>query len=582
MNNKCINGCKRLLALLLVACLTLGMAPAVLAADDVGSPDGEAPVQEETVAPEQTNAPDVAFQEQEQPEEEAQMTDPAEPSADLPEELDPAQEKPATEAAEQQTPETELPAAEEPASDEPLPADEEPAEPTAAVAETPRMLAASTAGPGSAYGIVLGADGVTSGYEMLDEGSYTLGAYSVNKTYILSFQEESFTVTNQTGGQIRATSNQIILADGTTPSIGSFTTSSRTAAYLRDPIGARLADRSALDAIGYADLDEDATAFYYLYITTVDYAILIQITPNGAADPVKTAREALGEQIAGVTGENADNYYQSDDRYNGKSYSENGFWADMQTVLAAAQSVYDKSTATAEELTAAASSLAAAVEALIPADCVNPTELYEAYQDEIKASRKSENYSTQSWDAYEQVLTDAETLLTHLLENGQLPAGIEQTVFDDMVENIKRAVSELCYSHDAVYASNAKEILPALVELTSGLNASDYTVSSWEEFSDAYAAAENLVGSDQELTGFAADMAWKDAFDALYNAYYRDLVPVGTVSVSIKILDPTQARFNNGAGIQYGVAETVTLTEGYTLADAVSKFGFAFPMCGPI
>ena len=184
---------------------------------------------------------------------------------------------------------------EEPAAEEPLPADEEPAEPTAAVAETPRMLAASTAGPGSEYGIVLGADGVTSGYEMLDEGSYTLGAYSVNKTYILSFQEESFTVTNQTGGQIRATSNQIILADGTTPSIGSFTTSSRTAAYLRDTIGARLADRSALDAIGYADLDEDATAFYYLYITTVDYAILIQITPNGAADPVKTAREALGD-----------------------------------------------------------------------------------------------------------------------------------------------------------------------------------------------------------------------------------------------------------------------------------------------
>ena len=580
MNNKCINGCKRLLALLLVACLTLGVAPAVLAADDVGSPDGEAPVQEETVAPEQTNAPDAASREQEQPEEEAQMTDPAEPSADLPEELDPAQEKPATEAAEQQTPETELPAAEEPASDEPLPADEEPAEPTAAVAETPRMLAASTAGPESEYGIVLGADGVTSGNEMLDEGSYTLGAYSVNKTYILSFQEESFTVTNQTGGQIRATSNQIILADGTTPSIGSFTTSSRTAAYLRDTIGARLADRSALDAIGYADLDEDATAFYYLYITTVDYAILIQITPNGAADPVKTARETLGEQIAGVTGENADNYYQSDDRYNGRSYSENGFWSDMQTVLTAAQSVYDKSTATAEELTAAASSLAAAVEALIPADCVNPTELYEAMQ--TLPSAAQEAYTSQSWLDYETAFRNAEELLDSLFSADGFPSDTNkrenQTVVSEVANALKKSVSDLFLTveADAVAAeiSRTAEMVSSLIAAVEKVSQADFTAESWTAFSVALEEAKTAPIPSVTRTiadQYAAD-EYATVYKNLFDAYYYKLIPIDNFEITLDISDVDKARTNRNT---FGVCESVSCTPGTTLGQVISSYGIS-------
>ena len=47
----------------------------------------------------------------------------------------------------------------------------------------------------------------------------------------------------------------------------------------------------------------------------------------------------LQETVKKVTDENADSFYHSDDRWNGRHWSKDGFWADMQPALTTAQNL---------------------------------------------------------------------------------------------------------------------------------------------------------------------------------------------------------------------------------------------------
>ena len=58
---------------------------------------------------------------------------------------------------------------------------------------------------------------------------------------------------------------------------------------------------------------------------TGDYKDLLVYVYRADAATESVKRDKLQEAIAKVTGENAPNYYHSDDRYNGKKTSKNGF-----------------------------------------------------------------------------------------------------------------------------------------------------------------------------------------------------------------------------------------------------------------
>jgi len=438
------------------------------------------------------------------------------------------------------------------------------------------LPAALAEGAQSEYGIMLGTEGVTSGYETLDEQAHSVGAHTVNRTYVFAFQTEDFTVTNETGARI--SSSGIVLIGGGAPSVGSFPKGgTRDAAYLSGTAGARFTDNAALTAAGYTALDTDATAYYYLYFTAADYAILIQITPNGAVNPLITTREALGEQIARVTGENEANWLQSGDRYNGVSVSANGFWADMQSVLAQAQDVYGNAEATLEELSAAVSALEQAVDALIPADRVNPTALYEAYQAELAEARYQSSYSEQSWAGYAAAMENAAAILGNLFEDGALLPASEQSTLDAAEQALNDAVAALFSFFDYQYAASARPLLPALIAEAGRAQEADYTPESWAVFADALSAAEAAAANTEELTGTAADKVYREAFDALYDAYYWGLVPVGEITVHLTVQDSKFASMRTAnQPLMFGADETVTLSGSYTLEDAAAQLGVYF------
>ena len=147
-----------------------------------------------------------------------------------------------------------------------------------------------------------------------------------------------------------------------------------------------------------------------------------------------TNKTALNAAIASVTGENADKYFQSDDRWNGNATSENGFWSDMLSKLTVAQTVAADNTASQTEVDTAAAALQAAITKLIPTDRVNATALYEALntdwrwiyggdlQNDITNGGdpvSADNCTPLSWQPYAKALKDGQALLEQLYKDGK-------------------------------------------------------------------------------------------------------------------------------------------------------------------
>lgn len=97
-------------------------------------------------------------------------------------------------------------------------------------------------------------------------------------------------------------------------------------------------------------------------------------------------------------------YYKDDDRFNGKTVSEKGFWNEMQAVVKAAQDVYVDENAGTDEVDKATksldttdkdSALSKAIADLIPTSQVNPTGLYETLN--LYSEEDAKDYSLDSW-----------------------------------------------------------------------------------------------------------------------------------------------------------------------------------------
>ena len=426
------------------------------------------------------------------------------------------------------------------------------------------VLPASAEDASSDYDIILGPYGLGSDYDALDETAHILGDYTAGRTYILRFQDESFTVTNGTGGAIFATTGKLVNAAGEAVSYGSFLpNSTHDTTYLIDPLGLRLTDPAALTVLGYTELDPAATAFYYVFFvgnTSIDlgYALLIEITPNGAVSAAGTARLALGEQIDRVTGEHTDDWYQSGDRYNGRTVSEKGFWSEMQAVLAAAQGLYADPDATAAQLTAATEDLAAAIGALIPADRVNATELYEAVQ---HYSRYNEvNYTAETWAPFAAALADAQALLASLYELDGRCTAINEASYQPTADAAVQALDE---AFDGLMDNSALEsfnFFALLYRRTAEwllshteLDEAEYTAESWIAWVQARdemaACVEDGCGTTVKIR------AYLQAISNASTAYYALESNAESVSVHVRVADTFSLIYPG-----YGLADDATVT----------------------
>ena len=330
----------------------------------------------------------------------------------------------------------------------------------------------------------------------------------------------------------------------------------------------RVADDSD-DAYGYAynisELDEEiiqkipaVNVEGYMLTCYIKYSqfglciaapgIIVQYASGGeSADTTELANE-----VARVTGENVKNWHQTNDKWNGKTWSEKGFWNELTAPLAIAQELVEKggSELAVKDATAA---LQAAIANLIPTSRVNATALYEAlntkwcWQGEDHMLSKAgdpvsaDNCTTLSWQPYAKAVKDGQALLEQLYKDGN-PTDENTDTKQEAVDKLAAAADAHKLVNKEAYAAAYDKYMAAKPEADAllkqydpaKLKESDYTADSWKTYTDAYDTlksnvAYRVVGGTTEdyamLSSFSQHMA------ALKNAY-RQLTSATDVTVS--------------------------------------------------
>lgn len=296
-----------------------------------------------------------------------------------------------------------------------------------------------------------------------------------------------------------------------------------------------------------------------------------------------TNKTALNAAIASVTGENADKYFQSDDRWNGNATSENGFWSDMLSKLTVAQTVAADNTASQTEVDTAAAALQAAIDNLIPTDRVNATALYETLntkwcwqgEDHMLSTAgdpvSADNCTTLSWQPYAKALTDGQALLEQLYENGN-PTDENTDAKQETVDRLAAAADAHKLVNKEAYAAAYDKYMAAKPEAEAllqqydpaKLKENDYTADSWTAYTDAYDTLKSNVAY-RVVGGTTEDYAMLSSFSqhmtALKNAY-RQLTSATDVTVSFTYINNFSALYPGFGGTSLYTNSSLTLAAG--------------------
>lgn len=375
----------------------------------------------------------------------------------------------------------------------------------------------------------------------------------------------------------------------------------------------RVADDSD-DAYGYAynisELDEEIIQKIpamnvegYMLTCYIKYSqhglciaapgIIVQYASGGeSADTTELANE-----VARVTGENVKNWHQTNDKWNGKTWSEKGFWNELTTPLAIAQELVEKG---GSELAVknATASLQAAIDNLIPTSRVNATALYEALntkwcwhgEDHMLNTAgdpvSADNCTTLSWQPYAKTLKDGQALLDTLYENGT-PTDENTDAKQETVDRLAAAVDVHKLVNKEAYAAAYDKYMAAKPEAEAllkqydpaKLKESDYTADSWTAYTNAHAVlktdmAYRIVGGTTEdwkmLQGFNGYYAYNDAgqwtqyvahIEALKNAY-RQLTSATDVTVSFTYINNFSALYPGFGGTSLYANSSLPLAAG--------------------
>lgn len=238
----------------------------------------------------------------------------------------------------------------------------------------------------------------------------------------------------------------------------------------------------------------------------------------------------LQETVKKVTGENAERYYHTYDRWNGRHWSEAGFWADMQPALTTAQNLIANPKVEQSVVDDANTALSDKIAELIPITEANSTALYETVNttwrwrqgklsDTTGTPVSADNCTAITWDAYEAEWTAAKTLLDSLYVDGTAPAIDRQPELDAAVSAAdphKLVNAELYNTAYEDYLSSKAEA-EALIEQydPTKLNESDYSAETWA----AYVSAYNVLKDDMAyriIGGTTEDYAMLKAFNGYY------------------------------------------------------------------
>ena len=321
--------------------------------------------------------------------------------------------------------------------------------------------------------------------------------------------------------------------------------------------------------------------------------IIVQYASGGeSADTTELANE-----VARVTGENAKNWHQTKDKWNGKTWSEKGFWNELTAPLAIAQEMVEKGSSelAVKDATAA---LQAAIANLIPTTQVNATALYEALntkwcwygEDHMLSAAgdpvSADNCTPLSWQPYAKALKDGQALLEQLYKDGK-PTDENTASKQGEVDKLAAAADAHKLVNKEAYAAAYDKYMAAKPEAEAllqqydpaKLEESDYTADSWTAYTNAHAVlktdmAYRIVGGTTEdwkmLQGFNGYYAYNDAGEwTHYTAHiealkyaYRQLTSATDVTVSFTYINNFSALYPGFGGTSLYANSSLPLAVG--------------------
>ena len=341
------------------------------------------------------------------------------------------------------------------------------------------------------------------------------------------------------------------------------------------------------------DFDSDAIKYYYIHFDFTKlngsvFGLLIQVVLTSAVDKneLKTAIDNVPQN----------KYYTSEDRYNGRITSTDGFWAEVQRIVSSAKSVYDDNTASQASVDAATatlnqgnsdSELSKALANCIPTTQVNATGLYELLQTySTDHYSNSLNFSTATWPAFEKAKKEAQSLLDSLYDEKGDPTDFNKAENQHLVteaeDALKSAAEALDNRVNGYQSPNSDEALAGIRLYLERydpekLEASDYTSDSWTAFLAARNAAQSVLNSSK---GFYAGMgsseltAQTEAFLELRAACHGLVETRGSITVRFSVVENYAIR-SEGRQPTQTVTRTLTLQPGTTIGQVMTDQGIS-------
>ena len=340
----------------------------------------------------------------------------------------------------------------------------------------------------------------------------------------------------------------------------------------------------------------DATVSFYIVELCTNTELLRSPGENiadGRADQVVLVQ--VGESIrlnvedlqTTINNAPTTGYYTVGDRWNGKTISENGFWADYQSTLAKAKAMLTAATSQ-EQVDDAVAALQAAIDNLIPTSRVNATALYEALntdwrwnpdnslqegwpENTLWEKPSADNCTSLSWQPYAKALKDAQALLEQLYKDGK-PTDENTASKQGEVDKLAAAADAHKLVNKEAYAAAYDKYMAAKPEAEAllqqydpaKLKENDYTADSWTAYTDAHAVlktdmAYRIVGGTTE--DYAMLSSFSQHMTALKNAY-RQLTSATDVTVSFTYINNFSALYPGFGGTSLYANSSLPLAAG--------------------
>lgn len=309
--------------------------------------------------------------------------------------------------------------------------------------------------------------------------------------------------------------------------------------------------------------------------------------------PASLDKTGLASKITEAEGKNASNYKIEDDRYNAgtKAVSEKGFWSDFQAALTSAKSVNENTAATQQQVDSALEALTAAMANLIPAEQINPTNLYETIERCKKSNDNLKGCTEKTVNAYRTALTEANAYLDSLFQKNDETGKIEPTAenvktnqskADGYADALDEATAELARTPDR-YGDVllALDAIPALCELADKAIGNtaligrdtlkikrDAAYAVWQKYAETQL---NLNAS--EYTEI------RTAYRELFDAYYLGLTNTAeSITVNVRVTDTASLKDPDFYHVDSTWTSTtwtgsVTLTGDQTLGALETQLG---------